>query len=58
MDDSSNTKIVLLVVVVAIFGLLGGYLFVVNRKMYQAGIHQQLNKKARAKRSKESWSMD
>jgi len=59
MDTSDTTsRMILLVTVIGIFGTLFGYLFYANKKMYDAGIHQQLNKKARSKRSKESWSMD
>lgn len=59
MADSESwfeTKYLLLLVIVALFSLLAGYLYVENKKMYQAGIHQQLNKNK--KRKKENWSLD
>lgn len=46
-SNGSSDRLILLFVVVAIFALLGGYLFYANKKMYDAGIHQALNKKAK-----------
>jgi uncharacterized membrane protein (DUF106 family) len=47
-EDNSNIidpKILLLVVIVAVFASIAGYLFIANKKMMESGVHQELNKK-------------
>ena len=49
-ETTSDAKFYLLFIVLTFFGTLGGYLFYANKKMYDSGIHQALNKKAKNKR--------
>ncbi len=51
-----DAKSLLLFVIMVIFALVGGYLYIANKKMMEAGVHSQLNKKR--KKEKESWSID
>ena len=57
-EDSNlvDPKSLLLFVIMLVFALIGGYLYVANKKMMDAGIHEQLNKKR--KKNKETWSID
>lgn len=40
MDSGDASKYILLGIVLSVFSLLGGYLYIANKRMYEAGIHQ------------------